>query len=200
MAAGRKREFDEKTALRNAMQVFWLKGYSGASLTDLTQRMKINKTSMYSAFGNKASLFAQATKLYIDTEMLAHLNALNEEGVPFEERLRNYMLSVVAMQCAPEGPKGCFLVQCQSELVAGDIPDAAAELLQKQDEAAIRLFSNLFENDPEAVEKGWNRHANANALTVYTVLKGTASMARSGVSAIELQQVVDTALRGINIR
>ena len=57
MTSGRKKLFDENTALNAAMDVFWQKGYVGASLADLTQRMGINKPSMYSAFGNKEALF-----------------------------------------------------------------------------------------------------------------------------------------------
>ncbi|MGQ7269980.1 TetR/AcrR family transcriptional regulator [Marinobacter sp. V034] len=200
MTVGRKREFDENTALHNAMQVFWLKGYSGASLSDLTHRMGINKTSMYSVFGNKASLFAKATKLYIETEMFNHLKIMEQTDTPLRERLENYMLSVIRMQCASDGPKGCFLVHCQSEIVAGDLPDAVAELLKKQDKTAKQMFENLFRNDPEAVELGLDKHAKTNALTIYTVLKGTASMARSGVTATELHEVVNTALHGIGIK
>ncbi|MCK8067690.1 TetR/AcrR family transcriptional regulator [Cobetia sp. 1CM21F] len=199
MASGRRREFDEDIALRNAMEVFWLKGYAGASLSDLTQSMGINKTSMYSAFGNKSALFVKATKHYIETEMLSHLKILQEAGVPLKKRLKNYMLSVVSMQCASEQPKGCFLVLCQSEIVTGGIPEDAAELLKKEDEMATQMFTNLFSRDPEAISLGLDKHAQTNALTIYTILKGTASMARSGVPASELHQVVDNALRGIGI-
>jgi len=43
VSSGRKKLFDENTALNAAMDVFWQKGYVGASLTDLTKRMGINK-------------------------------------------------------------------------------------------------------------------------------------------------------------
>jgi len=59
MAMGRPREFDVDKALDLALQVFWRKGYEGASMADLTETMGITKPSLYSAFGNKEELVSQ---------------------------------------------------------------------------------------------------------------------------------------------
>ncbi|MFT6141296.1 MAG: AcrR family transcriptional regulator, partial [Psychromonas sp.] len=42
---GRPRDFDTEQVLTKALEVFWRKGYEGASLSDLTQAMGINKPS-----------------------------------------------------------------------------------------------------------------------------------------------------------
>src|SRR5690242_2106841 len=65
-AAGRPRSFDADKALDAAMQIFWHKGYEGASLSDLTEAMGINRPSLYAAFGDKESLFRKALARYAE--------------------------------------------------------------------------------------------------------------------------------------
>src|SRR5688500_18771243 len=61
---GRPRAFDENKALDAALDVFWRKGYEGASLSDLTDTMGINRPSLYAAFGNKEALFRKVLERY----------------------------------------------------------------------------------------------------------------------------------------
>ncbi|MBU2880562.1 TetR/AcrR family transcriptional regulator [Psychrosphaera sp. B3R10] len=180
------------------MDVFWQKGYVGASLTDLTQRMGINKPSMYSSFGNKEALFVKATQCYLDTKMKPHLDLLFAEGVGLKQRLKNHMMSVVSMQCSDDGAKGCYLVLCQSELESGEIPAEAETLLKQADAIPKQIFTELFKTDPESIELGLNTKAAENALCLYTTLKGTAAMARSGVDKAQLEYSVDAVLAGIS--
>ena len=64
MAIGRPRAFDMDQALDRALDVFWRKGYEGATMCDLTAAMGINPPSLYAAFGNKEGLFRQALDRY----------------------------------------------------------------------------------------------------------------------------------------
>jgi len=59
-------EFDEERAIRTAMEVFWEKGYKGASLRDLTDAMKINPSSLYNTIGDKHELFVRCVQRYTD--------------------------------------------------------------------------------------------------------------------------------------
>jgi AcrR family transcriptional regulator len=63
---GRPREFDADEVLDRALDVFWRKGYEGASLSELTEAMGINRPSLYAAFGNKEELFRKALDRYAD--------------------------------------------------------------------------------------------------------------------------------------
>src|SRR5687768_15529533 len=62
---GRPRTFDRETALKHAMDVFWSRGYDGASLEDLQKAMgNISPPSFYAAFGSKEALFREVVTLY----------------------------------------------------------------------------------------------------------------------------------------
>src|ERR1700688_4602574 len=64
MPSGRTRQFDVDEALDRALEVFWARGYEGATLPELTRAMGINRPSLYAAFGNKEQLFRKALDRY----------------------------------------------------------------------------------------------------------------------------------------
>ena len=64
MPSGRTRQFDVDEVLDRALEVFWARGYEGATLPELTRAMGINRPSLYAAFGNKEELFHKALHRY----------------------------------------------------------------------------------------------------------------------------------------
>src|SRR3970282_588863 len=81
VAIGRPRAFDVDQALDRALDVFWRKGYEGATLCDLTAAMGINPPSLYAAFGNKEGLFRKALDRYRDLQAVSRDRALNAPTV-----------------------------------------------------------------------------------------------------------------------
>ena len=77
---GRPRAFDLDAALERAMHVFWAKGYEGAALSDLTRAMRINRPSLYAAFGNKEQLFRKVLDRYASGPLAYFEKALEAPG------------------------------------------------------------------------------------------------------------------------
>ena len=75
---GRPRAFDVDEALDAAMRVFWKHGYEGASLSELTEAMGINRPSLYAAFGDKESLFKKAVDRYMERGSAVWREALDQ--------------------------------------------------------------------------------------------------------------------------
>jgi len=74
--------FTSARTLRQAMQVFWARGYEGATLNELQEAMGgIGPTSFYAAFGSKEELFREAVELYSRTLGVPMMTALGEVWV-----------------------------------------------------------------------------------------------------------------------
>src|SRR5215467_4121878 len=106
---GRPREFDEQAALDAAMRVFWEKGYEGTSLDDLTTAMGINRSSLYSSFGDKEQLFRRVMVRYGEGPMNYMQDALE---LPSARRvIEALLLGTVRFLSDPKHPSGCLSLQ-----------------------------------------------------------------------------------------
>ncbi len=197
MAGGRQIEFDREKALHGAMLVFWKKGFLGASLTELTTSMGINKPSMYATFGNKEKLFIQATEHYLARYASRHAKHLYAEDKSLGERLTNYLLSIVAGQCDDELPRGCYISLCVSESASESMPTDAADVINEARDFNERFLTEFFAEEVSASRLSKNIKANEVALFFVALLHGTAAMARGGKTFDELQPVVTNAVSAL---
>src|SRR5947199_8400427 len=113
---GRPRAFDPDAALDRAMHVFWAKGYEGASLSDLTRSMRINRPSLYAAFGNKEQLFGKVLDRYANGPLSYFRKAL--AAAKARDVTEQILLGAANMASDPRLPAGCLMVQ--GALACGD--------------------------------------------------------------------------------
>jgi len=106
---GRPKEFDEQSALDAAMQVFWEKGYEGTSLDDLTAAMGINRSSLYSSFGDKEALFQRVMSHYREGPMSSISQALELPTV--RAAIEALLMRTVQFLGDPTHPRGCLSLQ-----------------------------------------------------------------------------------------
>src|SRR5947199_8755299 len=101
---GRPRSFDVGKAVDRALDVFWRKGYEGASLSDLTKAMRINRPSLYAAFGDKEHLFRRALDRYAAGPAAYACEALKEPTArAVVERLLYSAADAMGDSCNPRG-------------------------------------------------------------------------------------------------
>src|SRR5215813_4291429 len=108
-AQGRPREFDPDRALDAALKVFWSRGYEGASLSELTRAMKINKPSLYAAFGDKAELFRKVVDRYVTEQGALWEGLLSHK--PARLAVEKILAAAADSLTCTANPHGCLLVQ-----------------------------------------------------------------------------------------
>src|SRR5271165_999117 len=106
---GRRRSFNTDKALDAAMNVFWREGFEGASISDLTKAMGINRPSLYAAFGDKEILFRKVLDRYMEGPAAYTHEALNQ---PTALAVVTALLEGAVNQAAnPLYPRGCLMIQ-----------------------------------------------------------------------------------------
>ena len=104
---GRPRCFDRAAALEKAMEVFWARGYAGASIAELTEAMGIASPSLYAAFGSKEALFREAVELYVRSDDACTLKML-EGNLTTRESIAAMLFSSARSCVLPAKPTGSF--------------------------------------------------------------------------------------------
>lgn len=189
---GRPRGFDRDLALRRAMEVFWERGYDGASMTDLTTAMGINSPSLYAAFGDKETLFRAAVDLYGRTDGGHTARALREEPTAYaaiEAMLRDN----VAAYTDPGLPSGCMVVLAGATYATRTAP-IREFLVEARRETGEDIRARLERGVAEG-DLAPDTDTAALASFYSTVLYGLSIQARDGVGRDELSAAVDSALR-----
>jgi AcrR family transcriptional regulator len=186
---GRPRVFDPDAALDRAMHVFWAKGYEGASLSKLTRAMRINRPSLYAAFGNKKQLFRKVLDRYMDGPVAWFAKALTAPKA--REVVEQIFLSTASMAEDPKAPSGCLLVQ--GALACGSAP-AQKEVAARRAAAEGALRRRLHRAKREG---DLPRNADPVELAHYvmTVVRGMAVQSAGGASRDQLRRVAQIALR-----
>lgn len=188
---GRPRSFDRSAALEAAMRVFWQKGFTAASMSDLCEAMGIGSPSLYAAFGSKEQLYAETIRHYgaMGAPQLCHaLESAPTAKLGIEAFLR---LSAKSLSC-PERPLGCMVVlsAVPSEGITG-----LADLVLEARQVSLKLLESRLQRGITEGELPKTTKVRALARFFVTVQQGMSIQARDGVSSKELDAVATAAMR-----
>jgi AcrR family transcriptional regulator len=188
---GRPRGFDKDAALARAMEVFWVKGYEGASMTDLTTAMGIASPSLYAAFGCKEELFRQALQYYGAIEGPEIWTGVARARTAYEA-VESYLMQTARAFTRRNRPPGCLVVLSalhateQSETVRRELIAMRAKNVE-----------DLRQRLQEGVASGEiSPKADLTAVAKYyvTVQQGMSIQARDGATRRELERIAHAAL------
>jgi len=188
---GRPRAFDPDAALEHAMHVFWAKGYEGAALSDLTQAMRINRPSLYAAFGNKEQLFRKVLDRYVDGPLAYFGKAL--AATTARDVIEQIFFGAARMASDPRLPAGCLMVQ--GALACGDAAGSVRKEVAGRRGASEVVLRRRLQRAKREGDLPQDADPAELARYVMTVLQGMAVQGADGATPDQLRRVAQMALR-----
>ena len=166
---------DEK--LKDAMTLFWERGYDATSMQDIVETLAINRFSIYNTFGDKRALYAQSMALYIATCFTPFLSALQPhmDGLI---AIKRYLKQMERFLCSDIGLRGCLMCNNMSEQEFRD-----SEVTDKAVEAFAELHAALVLALQAAIDQGQcTRHRDAKACAeyIFTFVQGLNLLRKTG--------------------
>ncbi len=194
MGLGRPREFDTGKALDRAMEVFWRRGYEGATIAELTEAMGIGAPSLYAAFGSKEGLLKAALDRYTAQRAAVMRDILSAPTA--RQVAEAFVLRTADKQTDPANPPGCLLVLGGLACGAGseNVPfELAARRAETEEQLRARFARAKQEGD-----LGSDADPAALARYLSAVTAGMGVLASSGADRDALRQVALLALRAFD--
>ncbi|MGW8501109.1 TetR/AcrR family transcriptional regulator [Streptomyces sp. CLCI03] len=182
-----KKQFDVGIALDAAMLRFWRAGYADTSLDDLSAATGLNRSSIYSSFGDKDSLYLRCLDRYATRYATRYDQALSCASEEPLQAVRGFFEVTLQRIADPDVPDGCLVAQTAMAAPALD-PTIAARAIAALDLQHARLRTAL--NAARLAE------GDADDLAVHltAVNQSLAVMSRAGASRKQLRAVIDISM------
>ncbi|TRW14466.1 TetR/AcrR family transcriptional regulator [Glacieibacterium frigidum] len=188
---GRPRTFDRDEALGRAMEIFWAKGFEGASMNALIDAMGIGSPSLYAAFGSKEALFREAVDHYVAGDGSEIWKAVKDAATAYGA-VEAFLMTTARVFSRTDRPSGCLITL--SGLHANDSNEAwRAELIARRAQNTQDLARQL----KKGVERGEiapTADLEAIARFFVTVQQGMSIQARDGTEQAALKDIARAAL------
>ena len=192
---GRPRAFDTEAALDAALKVFWMKGYEGTTVADLTKAMKLTMSSLYAAFGDKESLFRLIASRYAQSAAAMYEKAMAEPTLA--KALSALFDGTVLFLNRPGNPPGCLTIMGALASNANAAP--VQQLLLKMRTAGQLRIQARCEQAKSEGELSSTFDCVAFSRYVATILWGLMVQGAGGAGRKQMQEVADIAVQNLHL-
>ena len=188
----RPRKFDESQVVQAARDQFWLHGFNGTSLDDLTNVTGLGRGSLYAAFTDKRTLFLRAIDDYTTALMDQALADLRDPEKSGRDRLVDHIRSITKRLTADTKGRGCLMAKSAAEMGATD-KDVARRVrkwldaYQRDIAEAIRVGQRDGDIDPDA-------DPDDLALLILALLRGAEALRKGGMPPRAIVAVAEQAI------
>lgn len=187
-----EKTFDTNEAIDRATEVFWKKGYDATSMSDLITAMRINKGSLYNAFGSKKQLFDLALARYDQTHRSARLSELRAWPDPVAAIKAFFDGMIDDVRDNPEN-LGCFVINTAQDLP--NQPPEIAAIVRSSLKDIESFFSDSIRKGQQLGDISNSIDPETTAQALLSMLVGLRLMSRGAVGIPVLEGVRDGAMR-----
>ena len=191
---GRPREFDIEDAVRDAMDVFWTRGYHATSLTDLLDGTGLSRGSLYKAFGDKKSLFLKALDCYAEAG-LKELDDTLAAPVSAKQAIRAALTIYVPLSAGNTGRRGCMVMATAAEMLPHD-PEVGARV-QDTFRRIHALLAAAVRRGQATGEITIDQDARDVARFLVCQIEGMRVLGKVGATRQDMAAVVEAAMRSL---
>lgn len=138
----RPKEYSRDEALKNAMLLFWEKGYDKTSMQDLTSAMGLSRSSIYDEFQNKEQLFLESLIQYSELKQHNREVLIKKYSDNPKQAIEWLLYALVDDLHNKENPDGCMLTETVSSITR--IDDAIALYAKEQIELIYTMYYTLI--------------------------------------------------------
>lgn len=170
------------------MTVFWEKGFTASSMTDLCERMGINSPSLYAAFGSKEALYAEALAHYVDTFSPQIWSPL-EQASTAREGVEAFLMA--SARALTKGPRGCMVTQ---SAVASEGVESLGHIVIAARAASLKALLAYLQRAASDGELPASVDVKGLARFFLGVQQGMSVQARDGATRRELEAMATAAM------
>jgi AcrR family transcriptional regulator len=188
----RPRKFDEAEVVRAARDQFWLHGFNGTSLDDLTDVTGLGRGSLYGAFTDKRTLFLRALDDYATAVMDQVLADLRDPEKSGRDRLIDHIRSITRLLTADTKGRGCLMAKSAAEMGATD----------KEVARRIRKWLDAYQRDIAEAIGAAQRDGDIDpaadpdelALVILALLRGAEALRKGGMPPRAIAAIAERAI------
>jgi len=190
---GRPRQFEEDKTLDQIMQVFWRHGFAATSLDQIADATRLNRPSLYAAFGSKKDMYLKVIARFAD-QMHAYLGAAGRSSSGAHARLKAIMAAAIDLYTGhsplSHAAYGCLAISTlPSETVDDrDFQTALSCVLKRMDDG----FADLIRHEVAGMIDEKEIVMTARQLSL--LLHGLSIRARAGEPSEALKTLADSAV------
>ena len=189
---GRQRTFDKEAMLKTIMCVFWRNGYSGTSMTKLTEATGLTKPSLYLAYGNKEKMFKASLERYLRMQSQSIGSTLNAPNRNLIERIGDFLKASARSATHTDTPHGCFVLAASTEAHSHSMPEGIRALIDNINTTALNMLIDCIIMDTDGPLNPVDARKQAQHILV--LQSGVMQMALRNMDYAALEETIETAL------